>query len=247
LLMCILLSRPSVLVHFLFGLVHKTIVSLDLSMQHSAAMPLHLLISNWLITMWLTPFSHGQENRKILAHRWCGPRGRIPMVPKPAGRKCSRRRRVDATSAAAAPAIDPTQAIEFSIQAIGALNQPIYIFAAQFAITNTSSEDITVDGFQGTFYFPYQMGDYYQDTKPDSIGLLGTYTSPANVTVPANSTVMNWVQAVVPKTSAANFWLTMVADANAYATVHNAAKGYLTFSGTATIEGAQVPLNVKYL
>jgi hypothetical protein len=152
-----------------------------------------------------------------------------------------------ATSAAAAPAIDPTQAIEFSIQAIGALNQPIYIFAAQFAITNTSSEDITVDGFQGTFYFPYQMGDYYQDTKPDSIGLLGTYTSPANITVPANSTVMNWVQAVVPKTSAANFWLTMVADANAYATIHNAAKGYLTFSGTATIEGAQVPLNVKYL
>jgi hypothetical protein len=152
-----------------------------------------------------------------------------------------------ATSAATATPVDPTQAIEFSILAIGALNQPVYIFAAEFAITNTSDEEITVDGFQGTFYFPNKMLDYWQDTAPDTVGLLGTYTSPANITVPANSTVTNWVQATVPKTSAANFWLTMVADANAYASFHNAAKGSLTFVGTATIEGAQIPITVPYL
>lgn len=143
---------------------------------------------------------------------------------------------------------DPVQDLKISVINVSAQQQPTYLLAIELMIQNTGPNDITLDSLSLSLTYAGVTIDYATANPPAApAGNLGTLSISSPITIPAGQTGQGWYQVSVPKTPGANFYLTTLANQNAYAASHGTGRGAaLTLVGTVTIEGSTVPISLSY-
>jgi hypothetical protein len=151
-----------------------------------------------------------------------------------------------ATTAAAV--FDPATDLQWVILDVDAYQQPVYNLAIHLEIVNNAAIAVTIDNISATVTFTGVSVDLMTATPPTGTpGNLGTLNLSASITIPPGSSFVGWLQVAVPKTAAANYYLSTLNDANSYAATHNTNKGTpMVVSGTATVNGASIPLSLPY-